>query len=128
MQKITPNVYLGTKFSTPPISRGCNPSFVVTSEGIVMVDSPMYPTYAVKWRDEIARIGEVRYIINTGYHPDHISGNYFYSGVVVSHQGAREKFASPLERVRHSEVAKATAAPSIGLREHILSRFKELDP
>ena len=38
MQKISNNAYAETGF------QGCNPGFVVTSEGVVMIDSPgAYP-------------------------------------------------------------------------------------
>ena len=65
MQQITDNVFAETGF------RGCNPSFVVTSEGVVMIDTPQMPVDAVKWHDEIARHGPVRYLINTEPHGDH---------------------------------------------------------
>jgi glyoxylase-like metal-dependent hydrolase (beta-lactamase superfamily II) len=57
MQKITNNVYAGVTF------RGCNSSFVVTTEGVVMIDTPMVPAKAKKWREEAERYGEIRYII-----------------------------------------------------------------
>ena len=65
MQQVTANVYVETG------TFGCNPSFVTTTEGIVMIDTPYLPGNAVKWRDEIAKRGEVRYIINTEHHVDH---------------------------------------------------------
>jgi len=49
MKKITNNIYVETGF------RGCNPGFVVTKEGVVMIDAPQIPTDALKWRDEIAK-------------------------------------------------------------------------
>jgi len=55
MQKVTDNVYAETEFA------GCNPGFVVTSEGVVMIDTPQMPVDAIKWRDEIAKHGHVRY-------------------------------------------------------------------
>jgi cyclase len=58
MQKITANVYVETGF------RGCNTSFVVTGEGVVMIDTPMVPADAKKWAAEIAKYGPVRYVIN----------------------------------------------------------------
>ena len=51
MQKITDNVYVETGYN------GCNVSFVVTGEGVVMVDSPMVPAEAARWRDTIAGYG-----------------------------------------------------------------------
>ena len=59
MQKITDNVYVETEY------RGCNPGFVVTKEGVVMINTPMIPTDATRWCDEIAKYGPVRYLINT---------------------------------------------------------------
>lgn len=88
MQKITDRVFVETGF------RGCNVGFVVTGEGVVMIDSPQIPTDAVKWRDEIAKHGDVRYLINTEPHGDHFTGNYFFSGTVVAHQGTRKAILS----------------------------------
>lgn len=62
-----------------------------------MIDTPMLPADAVKWRDEIAKFGPVRYLINSEPHPDHFSGNHFFGGTVVGHEGTREAIlkASP---------------------------------
>jgi cyclase len=84
MQKITENVYVENGF------RGCNTSFVVTSDGIVVIDTPMVPAEAKKWRDEIAKFGPVRYVINSEPHSDHVSGNNYFGGLVVGHEGTRE--------------------------------------
>ena len=84
MQKISDNVYVETKW------RGCNIGFVVTRAGVVMIDTPQIPTDAIKWRDEIAKHGRVRYLINTEPHGDHTTGNYFFKGTVVAHEGTRE--------------------------------------
>jgi len=84
MQKITQNVFVETGF------RGCNVGFVVTEAGVVMIDTPYIPRDAVKWRDEIAKHGTVRYLINTEPHADHFTGNYFFEGTVVAHDGTRQ--------------------------------------
>ncbi len=84
MQKITDSIYVETGF------RGCNCGFVVTKEGVVMIDTPQIPTDAIKWRNEIAKHGPVCYLINTEPHPDHITGNYFFEGTVIAHEGTRE--------------------------------------
>jgi len=88
MEKIGENIYVETGF------RGCNPGFVVTSEGVVMIDSPQNPTNAVKWRDEIKQKGEVKYLINTEPHGDHVMGNFFFPGVVIAQEGTREAVLS----------------------------------
>lgn len=84
MEKIGENIYVETGF------RGCNPSFVVTSDGVVMIDSPQNPSNAVQWRDEIKGKGEVKYLINTEPHGDHVTGNFFFPGVVIAQEGTRE--------------------------------------
>ena len=85
MKQITTNVFTEDGFSVPPNYRGCNPSFVTTSEGIVLIDTPLLPTDAVKLRNEIAQRGKILYILNTDYHYDHVAGNYFFPRTVVSH-------------------------------------------
>ena len=51
-QQITPNVYAEDRFN---LDRGCTTSTVTTSEGVVMIDSPQFPTEAAKWREAIAK-------------------------------------------------------------------------
>jgi cyclase len=83
MQKITANVYVETGF------RGCNTSFVVTAEGVVVIDTPMVPAEAKQWAAEAAKYGPVRYVINGEPHPDHVFGNCYFGGTVVGHEGTR---------------------------------------
>ena len=87
MIQITKNVYVETGMPA------CNLGFVTTKEGIVMIDTPMRPTDAVKWRDEASKKGEIRYLINTEEHADHWQGSYFFPGVLITHQETRDKLA-----------------------------------
>ncbi len=108
MQKIADNVYAETGF------QGCNLGFVVTREGVVMIDTPQMPADAIRWRDEIAKYGPVRYLINTEPHGDHITGNYFFVGTVVAHEGTREAIlAASVEQLK--ERLKQTAPDSLPL-------------
>lgn len=84
MQKITANVYAETGF------RGCNPGFVVTREGVVLIDTPQMPADAVAWRKEVAKRGAVRYVLFTEPHGDHFSGAHFFPGTVIGHEGTRQ--------------------------------------
>jgi cyclase len=88
MQKVTSNVWTDTTL------RGCNPSMVVTNDGVVIVDTPQLPTKAVEMRREAEALGPIRYVINTEHHVDHIFGNYFFRGAgqVVHHQGVYDNF------------------------------------
>ena len=86
MEKIKDNIYVETEYL------GCNPSFVVTSNGVVMIDVPgQKPFEALEWKKEIAKHGDVVYIINTDHHIDHCVGNYFFSGDIIVHEGTMKK-------------------------------------
>lgn len=88
MQQVTENVFTSTEI------RGCNPSYVVTSGGVVVIDTPQLPTKAVEMRKEAEARGPVRYLINTEHHVDHIFGNYYFKGAgqVVHHKGVHDNF------------------------------------
>lgn len=62
---------------------GCNPGFVVTEDGVVMIDTPQQPMDAVRWRERMEEHGPIRHLINTEPHADHILGNAYYPGVEV---------------------------------------------
>ena len=91
MEKVTPNVFTNTKL------RGCNPSFVVTSDGVVVIDTPQLPTRAVAMRGAAERHGPIRYLINTENHVDHIFGNYWFRGAgeIVNHKALWDIFMDP---------------------------------
>jgi len=88
MEQVTANVFTNTKL------RGCNPSFVKTSDGVVVIDTPQLPTRAVAMRKRAESQGPIRYLINTEHHVDHIFGNYYFkgAGTVVHHQGVYDRF------------------------------------
>ncbi|MGO9658661.1 MAG: MBL fold metallo-hydrolase [Acidimicrobiales bacterium] len=91
MQLVTPNIFTETKL------RGCNPSFVVTTDGVVVIDTPQLPSKAIAMRKEAQSHGTIRYLINTEHHVDHIFGNYYFkgAGTVVSHRGVYDNFMVP---------------------------------
>ena len=88
MEKVTSNIFTETKV------RGCNPSFVTTSDGVVVIDTPQLPSKAVQMRKDAEQHGPIRYVINTEHHVDHIFGNYYFKGAgeVVHHQGVYDNF------------------------------------
>jgi cyclase len=91
LEQVTKNVFTTTKL------RGCNPSFVVTSAGVVCIDTPQLPTKAVAMRAAAETHGDIRYLINTENHVDHIFGNYWYRGAgeIVNHQALWDIFMDP---------------------------------
>ncbi|MDJ0923206.1 MAG: MBL fold metallo-hydrolase [Acidimicrobiia bacterium] len=88
MENVTSNIFTETKV------RGCNPSYVTTSDGVVVIDTPQLPTKAVQMRKDAEQHGPIRYVINTEHHVDHIFGNYYFKGAgqVVHHQGVYDNF------------------------------------
>jgi cyclase len=102
MQQVTRNVRTSTDI------RGCNPSYVKTADGVVVIDTPQLPTRAVAMRQEAESQGPIRYLVNTEHHVDHIFGNYFFKGVgtVVNHQGLYDNFMVPTPDLDPYEYAK----------------------
>lgn len=108
MQQISENIYAETGF------HGCNPGYVVTSSGIVMIDAPEKPTDAMQFREHMKGKGEVIYQIPTEPHRDHVMGNFFFPGTVIAHQGAREAILSLLTSSLSTEM--------------IMDKVKSIDP
>lgn len=81
MKKIDENVYVETNFL------GCNPGFVITKEGIVMIDAPQKPLEAFSWRNKIHEFGPIVYLVNTDHHYDHCLGNFYFDAGVIMHKG-----------------------------------------
>lgn len=88
MEHVSPNIRTETGW------RGCNPSYVITDDGVVVIDTPQLPTRAVAMRQEAESHGPIRYVVNTEHHVDHIFGNYYFKGAgqVVHHQGVHDRF------------------------------------
>jgi cyclase len=119
MPKITNNVYTGTNF------RGCNSSFVVTGEGLVVIDTPMVPTEAGKWREEAEQYGEIKYVVNNEPHPDHIAGDCWFPGHLVAHEGTRQA----MQEVRRGELEgqlKQMAPDALPLSEEFHIRLPDI--
>jgi cyclase len=109
MRRVGPHSYTEVYFA------GCNPSFVETSDGYVMIDSPQQPIDAVRWRERMEDKAPIRYLINTEPHGDHISGNaYFTNTKVVGQVKLQECFERYLW--------------AFGSLEDKRERFKETDP
>ncbi len=97
MKQLTASVYVETQWvSGTHASAGSNSSFVVTSQGIVMIDAPLVPANAIKWQQIIAEKGKLLYLINTGCHSDHTSGNYFFPVPIIAHAETRKSIPNNL--------------------------------
>lgn len=65
MDRVAENVFVETQVP------GRNPGLVVTSEGVVLIDTPLDLDFAKQWAKEIAQRGRVRYVINSENHVNH---------------------------------------------------------
>lgn len=97
MKQVTENVFVESSFA-------CNVGLITTENGNILVDSPMRPSDAVKWKNEISDRGKVKYLINTEEHPDHTDGSRLLPGVYITHQNTRER----LEKISPEELLMRT--------------------
>jgi len=116
MRRISRNAYTEIYF------RGCNPSFVVTDDGVVMIDTPQQPIDAVRWREQILEHGPIRHLVNTEPHADHILGNAYYPGVEVAGQvelrSRYEQQVPMMTSPERTEAMKETDPDSVWLLQH----------
>jgi len=71
-----------------------NAGIIVTSEGVVLVDSGHNPTDSQAVLEAVKKLTPlpVRFLIDTEIHPDHTTGHFVFSppAVIISHTGAGE--------------------------------------
>jgi cyclase len=72
---------------------GCNPGFVATEDGVLMIDTPQRGIDGARFRELVQESGPIRYIVNTEAHADHTWGNSFFRDVeVVGSHALRREF------------------------------------
>jgi cyclase len=102
MEQISKNVFVETKV------RGCNPAFVITNDGVVVIDTPQLPTRAIEMYRLAKSYGPIRYLINTEQHVDHIFGNYYFDEVehIISHRATFDNFMTVYPQINPYLYAK----------------------
>lgn len=85
MHRVADGIYYQPSF------RLVNLGVVETPKGLVLVDTPMLPSLALKWRQEVEQLGPIKYILNTDHLPEHVLGNLFLPGDIVAHDGTHDK-------------------------------------
>jgi cyclase len=87
---------------------GCNPGFIATDDGVLLVDTPQQPIDAVRWRDRIAdQFGPIRHLVNTEPHPDHIRGNAYFPGVeVIGQEGMVDRYRAAIPMMTAPELGE----------------------
>ena len=116
MRRVSKNVY------TEVYYWGCNPSFLATSDGVFMVDTPQQPTDAMRWKESMLTHGRIRCLCNTEPHGDHIAGNCYFPGVEVIGQAGMKKRYEMAESVLNGsdrlEKMKVNDPDSVWLVNH----------
>jgi cyclase len=91
IREISPHIFVETEL------HGANVGFVITGEGVILIDTPLLPDDARFWLSEIRRRTDeqIIYTINTDHHRGHILGNqYFTSATVIAHEFAWKNMQS----------------------------------
>ena len=121
MQQIGQGIYVETGY------RGGNVGFVVTAEGVILIDTPLIPHEARHWRDEIARVTgqEIIYVINTDYHAECIVGNHAFDAPLIAHEQTWRKLRSYGDSFRQRLMDSFKSEPKVAAQ---LKSFKIVSP
>lgn len=74
LKELAEDVYVETGFESG------NVGLIRSSRGALLIDTPMLPSDARQWRQDLLQLGmtEIYGIVNTDYHPEHVLGNAFF--------------------------------------------------
>lgn len=93
-------------------------SAIITSEGIVVIDTLPFPQETremLRFIEKRGR-GKIRYLILTHYHPDHTYGACFVPGEVVGHERCRRILARNGERILQADQAQNPELADVRVR------------
>lgn len=101
-----------------------NAGFVVTSEGVVVIDALGSPALAQRLLDEIAKITDqkVTHVIVTHYHADHVYGLQVFEDLgakIIAHQAGREYLYADTARLR-LETSRTELAPWVDAKTRLV--------
>ena len=119
---------LGTSANRNFIS---NAGFVVTKDGVLVVDALGSPALARELLAEIRRItpAPVRYVVLTHYHADHIYGLQVFKeagAVVIAHQAGREYLNSDTAALR-LQASREELAPAVDAQTRLVPADRWID-
>ncbi|MEP7339025.1 MAG: MBL fold metallo-hydrolase [Acidobacteriota bacterium] len=80
LQKLAEGVYAAIRKEPPGLMFNANIVFIINDDDVIVVDTTITPTSAKEGIAALRKLTAkpVRYVVNTHWHPDHISGNQVY--------------------------------------------------
>ena len=108
-----------------------NAGFVITDDGVVVIDALGSPTLGKELIESIRRLTTqpIRYVIVTHYHADHVYGLQAFKAVgatILAHPEGREYLASDTAQ-RRLEASRQELFPWIDENTHLVSADRWLD-
>jgi cyclase len=99
-----------------------NTTFLITNEGVIVVDTRVTPAEAKKVKEEVRKQTQlpILYTINTHYHGDHSFGNQVFKDThtIIAHENVRKALEGELGQA-HLEVFKSFKIP--GMDETVIT-------
>ena len=86
MEQVSPRVFIDPNDGCATVSA------IRTAAGVILIDCPNQPSRARRWRGEVEKLGEIRYLIPTEHHIDHLFGLAFMPGTIIAHEEVRARF------------------------------------
>lgn len=80
VEKLAEGVYAAIRTEPPGLMFNANTVFIINEQDVIVVDTGMTPSSARELIAALRKLTDkpVKYVINTHWHPDHISGNQVY--------------------------------------------------
>ncbi len=87
MQNLAKDIYVESGF--PGVTVGA----ILTSEGIICIDTPTHPADARRWRLKLAQLSQkpVQFVVNLDHHRDRVLGNQWFEAPVIGHEVTYER-------------------------------------
>lgn len=110
--KITEDIFTITKGSLVD----SNTTFIVSEEGVLVVDTRTNPDEALKVLLEIRKVTSkpIKYVVNTHFHGDHVFGNQIFAeaSAIIAHENVRS-FLEEKTGIEHLDVFKKLGTPGL---------------
>ena len=133
--QVAPNSYMVQGLSALGSSANrnfiSNAAFVVTKDGVLVIDALGSPALARELLAEIRRItpAPVRYVVLTHYHADHIYGLQVFKeagATVIAHQAGREYLNSDTAALR-LQASREEMAPAVDAQTRLVPADRWID-